>query len=155
MFPHCDLHKFTWTSPDGRTHNQTDHILIDRRWHLSILDVRSFRAADCDTDHYLVEAKVGERLTISKQTKHRFHMERFNLNKKGKEQYHVEISKRFTALENLDTGVDINRAWQTISEHINISAKESESYYELKKHTPWFDEGSSKLLDQRKQANLQ
>jgi hypothetical protein len=28
-------------------------------------------------------------------------------------------------------------------------------YYELKKHKPWFDEGCSKLLDQRKQAKLQ
>jgi hypothetical protein len=29
------------------------HILIDRRRHSSIFIVRSFRAADCDTDHYL------------------------------------------------------------------------------------------------------
>jgi hypothetical protein len=45
MFPHRNIHKVTRTSPDGRTHNQIDHILIDRRRHSSILDVRTFRAA--------------------------------------------------------------------------------------------------------------
>jgi endonuclease/exonuclease/phosphatase family metal-dependent hydrolase len=66
MIPHCNIHTFTWTSPDGKTHNQIDHILIDRRRHSSLLDVRSFRGADCDTDHYLVVAKVRERLAVSK-----------------------------------------------------------------------------------------
>jgi hypothetical protein len=106
MLPHCNIHKFTWTSPDGKTHNQTDHIFIDNS---NILDVRSFRAADCDTDHYQVVAKVRERLAVSKQTTYRVHMERFNLKKLNevevKEQYRVEISNRFTALENLDTEV--------------------------------------------------
>ena len=62
MLPHQNIHKNTWTSPDGKTHDQIDHILIDRRWQLSVLDLRSFRGADCDTDHYLVIAKVRERL---------------------------------------------------------------------------------------------
>jgi len=47
-FPHRNIHKYTCTFPDGTTHNQTDHILIDRRWHSRVLDVRSFRGADCD-----------------------------------------------------------------------------------------------------------
>jgi hypothetical protein len=63
-----------------------------------------------------------------------------NLNEvEGKEKNRVEISNKFAALLNLDTEVDINRAWETIRENIKISAKESLDYYELKKQKQWFD----------------
>jgi hypothetical protein len=105
-------------------------------------------SADCNAAHYLVVAKVRERPVVSKQTTQRFHMEMFNLKKlnevEGKEQYRVETLDRLAALENSDTEVDINRVWKIIRENINISAKESVGYHELKKHKPWFDEGCSK-----------
>jgi hypothetical protein len=126
MFPCHNIHKFTWTY-DGKIHNQIDHILIGRRQYSSVLDVRSFRAADYDIVHCLVMAKVRERLAVSKQTRHTVHMETFNLKLKeveGNEQYHVEISNRFAALENLDAEVDINRAWETIRENIQMLARE-------------------------------
>jgi hypothetical protein len=48
-------------------------------------------------------------------------MERLSLQKlneaEDKEQYHVEISNRFAALESLDTVVDGNKAWETITEN--------------------------------------
>ena len=31
MFLHRKIHKYTWTFADGKTHNQIDHVLIDRR----------------------------------------------------------------------------------------------------------------------------
>jgi hypothetical protein len=85
-----------------KTHNQIDHILADRRRHPNVLDVGSFRPADCDTDHYQV-TKVRERLAVNKQRSHRFHLVRFNLKKlnksEGKEQFLVEISNWFVASE--------------------------------------------------------
>jgi hypothetical protein len=82
VFPYCNICKFTRTFLEGKTHNQIDLILIDSRRHSSVLDVRSFTGADCDTDHCLVVAQVRERLAVSKQTEHRFHMERFSLKRK-------------------------------------------------------------------------
>jgi hypothetical protein len=62
--------------------------------------------------------KVRERLAVSKQKVHRVHMERSSLKKlnevEGKEQYRVEISNRFAALEHLDADMDINKAWETV-----------------------------------------
>ena len=72
MFLHQNIHKYAWMSPDGKTYSQDDHTLTDRRWHSSILDVRSFRGADCDTDHSVVVAKVGERFTGHKQATQKF-----------------------------------------------------------------------------------
>jgi hypothetical protein len=52
-------------------------------------------------------------------------------------------------LEDLDAEVEINTLWETIRENIKISPKESLGYYEPKKRGLWYDEGCSKLLDQR------
>jgi hypothetical protein len=60
-------------------------------------------------------------------------MERINLkklNEEGvKEQFRVEVSNRFAALEDLDAEEEIYSAWETIRENIKISAKESLGYF--------------------------
>jgi hypothetical protein len=38
MFLHQNIHKCTWTSPDGKNHDQIDHIVADRKWHLNIFE---------------------------------------------------------------------------------------------------------------------
>jgi hypothetical protein len=67
-----------------------------------------------------VVAKFRERLAVNKQRSQRFHMERFNFKKlnevESKEQFRVEVSNRFAALEDLDAEVEINSAWETIRE---------------------------------------
>jgi hypothetical protein len=42
-----------------------------------------------------------------------------------------------------------------IRENIRSSANVTLGYFEFKKHKPWFNEGCSELLDQRKEAKLQ
>ena len=144
MFLHSNIPKYTWTSPDGKTHNHTDHILINRRWHLSILNVQSFSGADCDTDNYLVVTKAGEKLEVSKQAAQKLDVKRFNLRKLNelevRVQYQITMSNRFAALENLNDSKDIKRALENIKQNVKPSAKGSLSQNVLKQHKPWFDD---------------
>jgi hypothetical protein len=59
-----------------------------------------------------VAAEVRERLAVSNQRWHTFLVEGLKPKKlteaEGKEQYCVEVSSRFIALEDSDTEVDIN-----------------------------------------------
>jgi hypothetical protein len=106
-----------------------------------------------------VVAKLRERLAVSKQAAQKFDGEKFNLRKLNelevKNKYHIEITNRFAALENLNTNEDVNRAWETIKENIKAAAKVSLGLHELKQHKPWFDQECLGFLDQRKQAKLQ
>jgi endonuclease/exonuclease/phosphatase family metal-dependent hydrolase len=96
IFRHRDIHKHTWTSPDDATHNRINHVLIHKRRHTNILDVRSFRGADCDTDHCLVVAKLRERISVSKRARQDSGLERFDLKKlddiEVKEKYQIKFS---------------------------------------------------------------
>jgi hypothetical protein len=83
MFPHRNIQKLTWTSPDGKTHNQIGHTLIDRKRQLSVLDIRSFMGENSDVS------------SGSEKTAQKFRMEKFSLKKlneaEAKEGYRVEM----------------------------------------------------------------
>lgn len=68
MFPHKEVHKGTWISPDGRYTNQIDHILINARFNNCIIDVRTFRGADCGSDHFLVVGMLKVKMKIEAKT---------------------------------------------------------------------------------------
>jgi hypothetical protein len=97
---------------DGKTHKQTDHILVGRRWHSSKLDIRFSSGAECNTEHYLVVTNVRERLAVSKQAAQMFNVELSEL--EFRKQYQIENSNWFAALENSSDDKDINRAWENI-----------------------------------------
>ncbi|XP_065583817.1 craniofacial development protein 2-like [Artemia franciscana] len=65
---HKTIRKYSWNSPDGRTHNQIDHILINKKWKSSLQDVRAYRGADVASDHALMIAKLSLKLKATKKS---------------------------------------------------------------------------------------
>ena len=59
---HRNIHQTTWLSPDRSTRNQID----DGRHVSNVLNVRTFRGPNMDSDHFLVAAKVRMRISTSR-----------------------------------------------------------------------------------------
>jgi hypothetical protein len=129
-----------WTSPGGTTHNQIDHVLIDKRRHSNVLHIRSFRRSGCDTDYYLVVEKLRERISVSKRARQKFDIGRFDLkildDAEVKKKFQVEILNRFAGLECLYESFNINNAWENVRENIKTSAKDNLGYHRLKHNKP-------------------
>jgi hypothetical protein len=61
-YQHKRIHKGMWTSLDGNTLNQIDHVLIDAQKKDVAEDVRTMRGLNCDSDHFLVKTIIRQRL---------------------------------------------------------------------------------------------
>jgi hypothetical protein len=74
-----------------------------------------FQGTNCNIDHYLVIAKVGENWQTCKQAAQKSDVEGVNLRKLSelevKKHYQINISNKSAPLENLNDSKDISRAW--------------------------------------------
>ena len=101
IFPHRDIHKLSWRSPDGNTVNQIDHVIVNKKWQRSLLDVKVHRGADVGSDHHLLIAKIRLKLRATPTVKQRHRV--FNINKlrapEVKQKFTIELRNRFSARE--------------------------------------------------------
>ena len=63
-FPHKDIHRGTWYSADGRTANQTDHILINNIFRSAITNIRTLWGPDIGSDHNLLKINFKVKLRV-------------------------------------------------------------------------------------------
>ena len=68
-FPHKDIHKETWYPADGRTANQTDHVLISNRFRSATADIRALRGPDTGSDHNLLKINFKVKRNIMRKEK--------------------------------------------------------------------------------------
>ncbi|KAK9719661.1 hypothetical protein QE152_g22553 [Popillia japonica] len=153
-FQHLEIHKGTWISPDGRTINQIDHIAIESKHLKYILNVRSYRGADVDTDHILVRAKI--KYQKPPKTKE----------KRGKKEKRIIYSMEKLKDETIKNEFQrcINRNLATEGENVEVQWKNfermmtegaqvlSENKQSIRKS--WFDDECNEVIQQREKARM-
>lgn len=157
LFIHGDQHKYTWTSPDGITKNQIDHLAISAKWRSALLDVRNRRGADIDSDHHLVVAEVRLKVAVAHTVEKTGKMgRRFDVYKlrdpATRDAFRLELRNRFsglTALENTTTEEEWN--------HIKVAYTEASSSvlgYKPRKHDDWISQSTWDLIASRRELHL-
>lgn len=156
-FKHKNAHKITWTWPGGSNMegNQIDHILVKRRRASSIKDVRSFRGANADSDHYLVIAEVKQKTSVAK-TKHEL-----------KKRIAIERLKHETILNNYEDKlkdemekrkkggiIDLDEEWNIIAESVTTTVSQVVGYKDRPKRKAWFDNECMEKNGEKKTARL-
>jgi len=148
----------TWKIPGSMEVNQIDHVLVSARHASSIIDIRKSRGANCDSDHYLVKAKVRER--ISRGWKHRAGCGRRKWNSElitspeGKMRYQASLEKKLEGTKIIEwESLDMNKMWNDVKEMIIAAGEEVMGTTTIqKRNVEWFDEECREKIAKKNEA---
>ena len=156
IFPHKEIHKTTWTSPDGKTENQIDHITIGRKWRRSLQDVRVKRGADAASDHHLVIAILKTKLKAyndqAGRPLHKFNVHSLKERNKA-EEFQIELRNKFSVLSQLPEET-VEEQWQSMRETWKTTCQ-TVLGKRTRKHKEWLTTETWALITERKQLKDQ
>lgn len=155
-FPHKSIHKHTWKSPDSLTMNQIDHVLVTSRHVKNILDIKSCRGANMDSDHYMVRIKIACRISLKNQRTKGKVSEKWQLsdlkNKKTLSDYQEQLQKYLQTKPHNE--VDVENMWQNVKDSIISAAEIVVNKQTTSNKKKWFDDECKLAVAKKNTARI-
>lgn len=142
--------KWTWESPDGKTMNMIDLVLIEQKWMKFVTQCRAFPSAEIGSDHRLVLCNVI--MKITKKLKMGKDIE--------KVRYNTEmIKKKMGDIRNeIEHELDVttNYDMKTRVSNLETALKAAGESCKIKKNIvkPWISDETWKLVEERRRLKV-
>jgi Reverse transcriptase (RNA-dependent DNA polymerase) len=154
FFPRKDIHKATWRSPDQLTENQIDHVLIDGKFFSDIINVRTYRSANIDSDHYLVAVCMRSKLSTVYNTR-RSRTPRPNIEQLRDagvaQEYAQQLGAALPTEEQLGAAT-LEDGWRDIRTAIGSTALAALGTSAPNRRNDWFDGECKQLVEEKNAA---
>ena len=154
LFKHKPSRKWTWTSPDHKSKEMIDLILIRDRWRSAVDNTRPFQSVDIGSDHSLVLAKIRVKFKVEKTGPRR---KKWNITKLDDpniaKEFQLELQNRFQLLEDeVETNDPISDSLLEQTTTIIKKAADEVLGIHRPKKKPWISDATLALTDERRKA---
>ena len=151
-FQYKKIHTGTWTSPNHQRINQIDHVMVSKKKKKRLIhDVRSKRGYNCDSDHFLVQIKIKQKLIIVKNRQiQKYKWDRQLLNQIEKISKYQENLQ--SILHEIEEETDISQDWQNLIYAILEAATEFKLSNDAKNANHWWGDECKRAVQEKNEA---
>lgn len=150
-FKRREIYKGTWIIPGTNQANQIDHVLIQEKYARLINNVRTYRGADANSDHFLVGIKMNN-LKINKKIERKKRKQKYNMEQLKEEttarKYKKEVSDKYNMQKSADNSIE--GMWEKMEQIITEATTNNLEKVKKKKKTEWLDQRCKKEIQKRK-----
>jgi len=130
--------------------------MIDSRHATDILDVKSCRGADCDSDHYMIKIKYRQQISVlgklSTQRSIKYNVENLKEGTNAKE-YRNKIEELLQLLPNTEDQ-HVEASWEDIKQKIYKAVDNILGQKPRTVRNGWYDEECKEMLEKQNNARL-
>ncbi|XP_041785921.1 uncharacterized protein LOC121601186 [Anopheles merus] len=153
FFQHAPRFSYTWRLPQ-QTLSQIDHVLIDGKHFSNVIEVRIYRGANVDSDHFLVMVKLRQKLCVANKLRYQ-PSPRLNTDRLKQ----ADVTRDFAIVlgealpeDTTTEAMSLNDLWRMVEQAISSTAKRTIGYVIRNKRREWFDDEYRRALSEKNTA---